>query len=216
MNPLDQFDLESRLEIVREILPEDLQNPLVLSSLQISLEEDLFPGGWGKLTNQPFLNDLTSAATLPTNRNLSGRIFVKSPGVIAGLPVAEAVFKFVDPRCEFINLSIDGAHVETGASLATLNGPGIGLLAAERTALNFLGRLSGIASQTRKFVDAIAPTDAVILDTRKTAPGFRYLDKYAVRMGGGENHRFGLYDMVLIKNNHWWYKTSHRVSQAML
>ena len=113
-----------------------------------------------------------------------------------------SVFKVVDPEIEIEFEVTDGDRVEKGQALAVVSGEGGALLAGERTAMNFLARLSGIATLTRKFVDAVAHTKAVILDTRKTAPGYRLLDKYAVRMGGGENHRMGLYDMVLIKNNH--------------
>jgi len=112
--------------------------------------------------------------------------------VIAGLPVAEAVFRRVDPAIQFVAHVADGQEVVPGELVADVTGPGRGLLAAERTALNFLQRLSGIATLTRSFVDAVATTPAAILDTRKTQPGYRILDKYAVRMGGGLNHRQAL------------------------
>jgi nicotinate-nucleotide pyrophosphorylase (carboxylating) len=113
-----------------------------------------------------------------------------------------SIFKVIDPAIEVKFQVSDGDRVEKDQNLAMVSGEGGNLLAGERTAMNFLGRLSGIATITRKFVDAVGHTNVVILDTRKTAPGYRLLDKYAVRMGGGENHRMGLYDMVLIKNNH--------------
>jgi quinolinate synthase len=122
--------------------------------------------------------------------------------VIAGLPVARAVFRRVDPAIQFVAHVADGQEVVPGELVAEVGGPARGLLAAERTALNFLQRMSGIATLTRRFVDAVACTAAIILDTRKTAPGYRVLDKYAVRMGGGMNHRLALYDMILIKDNH--------------
>jgi nicotinate-nucleotide pyrophosphorylase (carboxylating) len=146
--------------------------------------------------------DATSEAVLPEQLALEGRIVAKEAGVVAGLPIAGAVFQRVEPglRCEqYVD---DGAAVTPGDVVAVVEGPARGMLAAERTALNFLQRLSGIATLTRKFVDAVAGTGAVILDTRKTHPGYRVLEKYAVRMGGGRNHRFSLSDMLLIKDNH--------------
>ncbi|NIM92263.1 MAG: carboxylating nicotinate-nucleotide diphosphorylase [Anaerolineales bacterium] len=184
------------------MLPESLQHPTVLALLEISLAEDLSPVGISKTTIDPYHNDVTSAATLAQEVQLRGKIHTKKSGIVAGLPVAEAVFKFIDPKVKFKCDVVDGDRLDEGQILAKVNGPGPVLLAAERTALNFLGRMSGIATLTRKFVDAVAHTNAIILDTRKTAPGHRLLDKYAVRQGGGENHRMGLYDMVLIKNNH--------------
>jgi nicotinate-nucleotide pyrophosphorylase (carboxylating) len=183
-------------------LPKDLQHPVVESLLELSIAEDLFSSGYVNNSDEPYTGDLTSMATLSQKSVLLGRIFVKVDGVIAGLPLAEAVFKRIDPQIEFSAQVADGERVISGQNLAKVKGIGIGLFAAERIALNFLGRLSGIASLTRKYVDAIEGTGTVILDTRKTAPGYRVLDKYAVRMGGGKNHRMGLYDMVLIKNNH--------------
>jgi quinolinate synthase len=146
--------------------------------------------------------DATSEATLPEDLRLTGQIVVKAAGVIAGLPVAAAVFHRVDPNIRFRSLAGEGQEVVKGEVVAEVTGPARGVLAAERTALNFLQRMSGIATLTRRYVDAVAHTSAAILDTRKTAPGFRALDKYAVRMGGGQNHRASLYDMILIKDNH--------------
>jgi nicotinate-nucleotide pyrophosphorylase (carboxylating) len=198
----DEFDLAARIENCREVLPESLQHATVMTLIEISMAEDLTPDGFGELGKPPHLNDITSAATLPHDGRLTGNILTKEPGVICGLPIAEAVFTFIDPNCEFQQEVAEGVQTERNQVLATVKGSGPALLAAERTALNFLRRLSGIATLTRKFVDAVANTGAVILDTRKTVPGYRLLDKYAVQMGGGENHRMGLYDMVLIKNNH--------------
>jgi nicotinate-nucleotide pyrophosphorylase (carboxylating) len=183
-------------------LPEDLQHPNVDALIELSIVEDLSPSNGIGIGDRPYDGDLTSMATLLPEFNLKGRIFAKAAGVIAGLPIAGSVFSHIDPEVEFQALVSDGEQVIPGQHLAKVHGLGIALLAAERTALNFLGRLSGIASLTREYVDTVEGTGAVILDTRKTAPGFRILDKYAVRMGGGKNHRMGLYDMVLIKNNH--------------
>ena len=158
--------------------------------IELAVAEDIGPG------------DATSISTLPADSVLHGRIVAKASGVIAGLPVAEAVFRRVDPAIQFVAHVADGQEVVPGELVADVTGPGRGLLAAERTALNFLQRLSGIATLTRSFVDAVATTPAAILDTRKTQPGYRILDKYAVRMGGGLNHRQALYDMILIKDNH--------------
>jgi nicotinate-nucleotide pyrophosphorylase [carboxylating] (EC 2.4.2.19) len=164
--------------------------PAILNLIDLALAEDIGPG------------DVTSEAVLPPDLCLRAHIVAKQAGVVAGLPVAEAVFRRVDPSVHFTPRVGDGARVEAGTVLAEVEGPARSLLAAERTALNFLQRLSGIATLTRRFVDAVAGTRAVILDTRKTHPGHRALEKYAVRMGGGQNHRMGLYDMVLIKDNH--------------
>ncbi len=146
--------------------------------------------------------DATSEATLAADAVLHGRIVAKAAGVIAGLPIAEAVFRRVDPAIQFIAQVADGQQVVPGELVAEAIGPGRSLLASERTVLNFLQRLSGIATLTDRFVDAVACTRATILDTRKTLPGHRLLDKYAVQMGGGVNHRMALYDMILIKDNH--------------
>ena len=146
--------------------------------------------------------DATSAAIVPEDKQLTGRFIAKQSGTVAGLPVVEALLKKVDPRLDLKACVEEGSPVEPGELIATVTGPGRALLSAERAALNFLQRLSGIATRTKAFVDAVATTDTVILDTRKTLPGFRILDKYAVRAGGGINHRMGLYDMILIKDNH--------------
>ncbi len=193
---------DSWLEGCGEGLPADLQHPSILALIGMSLAEDLFPDDLSASSEVLHTYDLTSAATLAQDRILRARIFAKRAGVIAGLPIAAAVFCYLEPSIKIEFVSRDGSRVNSGDVLAHVEGPGGSLLAAERTALNFLGRLSGIASLTRQYVEAVAHTRAVILDTRKTAPGFRRLDKYAVRMGGAENHRMGLYDMVLIKNNH--------------
>jgi nicotinate-nucleotide pyrophosphorylase (carboxylating) len=155
-----------------------------------ALEEDLGSG------------DVTTECTVPTELWLSGRLVARAAGVIAGLEIACLVFTQLDERVQFEMLVMDGEAVKPMQELARVSGPGRALLTGERTALNLLQRISGIATQTRRYVEAVRGTQAVILDTRKTAPGLRALDKLAVRLGGGQNHRAGLYDMVLIKNNH--------------
>jgi nicotinate-nucleotide pyrophosphorylase (carboxylating) len=146
--------------------------------------------------------DITTEATIPAEALLSGRFLAKEAGVIAGLAVAEMTFAVLDSRVQMAACVQDGERVDRNTVIATVGGPCRALLSGERTALNFLQRMSGIASLTRRFVEAVRPSSAIILDTRKTAPGLRLLDKLAVQLGGGQNHRFGLYDMVLIKDNH--------------
>ena len=158
--------------------------------IELAISEDIGPG------------DATSQAVIPGDLVLEGRILAKGSGVIAGLPVAEAVFSRIDSELCMVGHVRDGDTVEPGDLVAEVAGPGRSLLAAERLALNFLQQLSGIATLTRRFVDAVGGTGAVILDTRKTRPGYRVLEKYAVRMGGGTNHRMSLYDMLLVKDNH--------------
>ena len=148
------------------------------------------------------LGDATTDSIIPPAAVMRARIIAKQDGIIAGLDIAEAVFLSIDQRVEFTPLVAEGAHVENRQTLVELSGPARALLTGERTALNFLGRMSGIATLTRSFVDAVAGTKAVILDTRKTAPGLRRVDKLAVVRGGGQNHRIGLFDMILIKDNH--------------
>jgi nicotinate-nucleotide pyrophosphorylase (carboxylating) len=146
--------------------------------------------------------DVTSRATIPDGVRGSAAFVARGPGVLAGIEAAERVCKRVDLKLEFAALRQDGYRVAKGETFATVEGPIRSILMAERTALNFLQRLSGVASLTRQYVDAVAGLPVKILDTRKTTPGWRLLEKYAVRMGGGTNHRIGLYDMVLIKDNH--------------
>lgn len=146
--------------------------------------------------------DLTSEATIPARARARGRIIAKQDGVVAGLPMAALVFRLLDLDTHVVLTTHDGDRVTSGQRLAVLEGNARALLTAERTALNFLGRLSGIATLTARCVAATAGTRAHVLDTRKTTPGLRMLEKYAVRMGGGENHRSGLDDGILIKDNH--------------
>ena len=148
------------------------------------------------------IGDITTEATVLPDREGMGTLLAKSDGVVAGLPVAERVFAKLDATLAFRSLVRDGDAVEAGTSIAEVQGSAKTILMGERTALNFLQRLSGIATLTAQFVAAVADYDAKIVDTRKTAAGWRALQKYAVRVGGGYNHRFGLYDGVLIKDNH--------------
>jgi nicotinate-nucleotide pyrophosphorylase (carboxylating) len=148
------------------------------------------------------LPDITSQAIFSPDDRGRARFLVKEPGIIAGLILAEATFKAIDGTANFSVRVKDGDRVEAGAIVAEVSASVIALLSGERTALNLMQRASGIATATRRHVDAVAGTRAKIYDTRKTAPGLRALDKYAVICGGGENHRMGLFDMFLIKNNH--------------
>ncbi len=159
--------------------------------VKLALQEDLGERG-----------DVSSQATISPDSRISGRITAKAEGVIAGLALVEMVYRQVDPSVSVQALCQDGEHVTSGDLICEVIGSGQSVLTGERVALNFLQRLSGIATLTAQFVGAIAGTKAVILDTRKTTPGWRLLEKYAVRMGGGQNHRMGLYDMVMIKDNH--------------
>jgi nicotinate-nucleotide pyrophosphorylase (carboxylating) len=147
-------------------------------------------------------SDITTLSTVPAEQQASGTILARQAGVIAGLDVAAETFRLFDPCVEREFLVRDGAHVQAGQSLLHLSGPARSLLSAERVALNFLGRLCGIATLTARCVSALEGTGARLLDTRKTTPGLRALEKEAVRLGGGQNHRFGLSDGVLIKDNH--------------
>jgi nicotinate-nucleotide pyrophosphorylase (carboxylating) len=146
--------------------------------------------------------DITTLCTVPAELKLRGRFIAKQAGVVAGLEIARLTFGLLDEQVRMTSDVADGSPVAKGQIIATVTGPGRALLSGERVALNFLQRMSGIATLTHRFVEAVRGTGAVILDTRKTAPGLRLLDKWAVRLGGGQNHRAGLYDMVLIKDNH--------------
>ncbi len=155
-----------------------------------ALAEDIGPG------------DVTSVPIIPANAQLYGKFLAKEGGVLAGLEVVREVFRQVNPSIVLTPHLQDGDPFQAGDILATVSGQGPGILIGERVALNFLQRMSGIATMTCQYVQATAGTRARILDTRKTMPGLRVLDKLAVRLGGGSNHRVGLYDMVLIKDNH--------------
>jgi nicotinate-nucleotide pyrophosphorylase (carboxylating) len=162
----------------------------LLECIRRALQEDIRSG------------DVTTNSIVPVGASLSGRIIAKQNGVVAGLAVAKQVFLTLDPDISFSSVLDEGAMVDKGQLVAQVHGSARALLTGERTTLNFLGRMSGIATLTREFVEAVAGTNAVILDTRKTAPGLRQVDKLAVELGGGQNHRTGLFDMVLIKDNH--------------
>jgi len=176
-----------------EVSPPALSLPryLVEQAVATALEEDL--GGVG---------DITTNTIIPPDAQGDASIIVRKPGVIAGLDLAAASFKSLDPDVRFTRIVEDGSKVEAGATIARIAGKTRALLTGERTALNFFGRLSGIATLTAGYVAAVKGTHAKIVETRKTTPGLRALEKYAVRCGGGTNHRFGLYDAVLVKDNH--------------
>lgn len=157
--------------------------------------------------------DITSENIIPADSESEAIILAKKEGVLAGIDVAERVFHKIDPSIVFKKNLNDGQRFRNGQTLATIQGSSISLLKGERTALNFLQRMSGIATTTQKFVRALQGTKTKILDTRKTTPGLRSLEKYAVKMGGGMNHRFNLSEMVLIKDNH--LRIVGSVSQAV-
>ena len=149
------------------------------------------------------IGDATTLAVVPEDAECGAVLRCKEPGmVVAGLPVAERVFKLVDPRLEFRALKAEGERCEKGEIIAEIRGPARGILSGERTALNFIQRLCGIATVAARCAGIVAGTGATVLDTRKTTPGYRNLEKYAVAVGGATNHRIGLYDMVMIKDNH--------------
>jgi nicotinate-nucleotide pyrophosphorylase (carboxylating) len=164
---------------------------LVEQAVKAALAEDLGQAG-----------DITSDAIVTADARGEAAIVARQAGVIAGLDLAEAAFKALDPEIRFERIVEDGGKVAAGGDIAQVSGKTRALLTGERTALNFLNRLSGIATMTAAFVEAVKDTGARIACTRKTTPGLRALEKYAVRAGGGVNHRFGLYDAVLVKDNH--------------
>jgi len=167
-------------------------HPLLLEPIvRRALEEDLGRAG-----------DITSELAVPAGRQAKARLLTREPGRMAGLICAEVAFRLLDPSLEFHIEVQDGGDAESGATIATVQGAARSILTGERVALNFVGRLSGVATQTRALAEAVAGTKARIVCTRKTTPGLRLLEKYAVRCGGGFNHRFGLDDAVLIKDNH--------------
>jgi len=164
--------------------------PETLSLVLTALAEDIGGG------------DITTEATIPADARATGVILAKEPCVVAGLPLVEAIFAKLDSRVVVKRLVEDGDLVEIRQRVAELTGPARAILTGERVALNFLQRLSGIATLTREFVEAVTGTKTKILDTRKTTPTLRALEKYAVAVGGGQNHRLGLFDAVMIKDNH--------------
>ncbi len=168
-----------------------LPSPLIESAVAAALAEDLGLAG-----------DITTDSVIAPEMTASGVFAARKPGTIAGLDLTAAAFRQLDPTTQLDIFVPDGSSVEAGAVVARVSGSARALLTGERVALNFLGRLSGIATLTRRYVDAVAGTRAHIVDTRKTTPGLRAFEKYAVRAGGGMNHRIGLFDAVLIKDNH--------------
>jgi nicotinate-nucleotide pyrophosphorylase (carboxylating) len=179
-------------ELTRVLIEAGLDPSYVEDLVRAAVEEDLARGV-----------DVTSEATVPRDQRASGDLVARAHGVVAGLAVAEAAFICIsDESVEFARTASDGDAVSPGDVLSTVTGPTRALLLAERTALNLLCHLSGIATATRRWTDALADTGAVVRDTRKTTPLLRPLEKYAVRCGGGENHRMSLSDAALIKDNH--------------
>ncbi|HET9014960.1 MAG TPA: carboxylating nicotinate-nucleotide diphosphorylase [Thermomicrobiaceae bacterium] len=167
-----------------------MRDDYVTRAIHLALEEDIGTG------------DVTSTVTVPAGTRASGEFLAKSHGVVSGLDVASRTFRAVDPGVEFAALVGDGDRVSPGERIARVFGEARSLLAAERVALNFLQRLSGVATATARYAEAVAGTGAWVIDTRKTTPGMRLMEKAAVRHGGGRNHRFGLSDGILIKDNH--------------
>lgn len=167
-----------------------VRHPNTQALLRQALDEDIGSG------------DASSQAVIDADDMGQGALVARQDLVVAGLPLAEAVFLQVDSTINLEGLVQDGASVRAGDVLMNVSGRARSMLTAERTALNFLQRLSGIATLTRRYVEAVAATEVLILDTRKTTPGYRRLEKYAVRCGGGENHRIGLYDRIMLKDNH--------------
>ena len=168
-----------------------LPNTLVLAAVRSALAEDLGLSG-----------DITTEATIASDARSEALLVARQAGVVSGLALAAAAFRELDPSCSFEVAIDDGEPVVAGATIARISGNARAILSAERVALNFMGRMCGIATLTRRYVDAVAGTRAKIVDTRKTTPGLRVFEKYAVRCGGGYNHRFGLFDAILIKDNH--------------
>ena len=158
--------------------------------------------GLGLAEDLETAGDLTCAALIRPDESAAVQVVARSNGVLSGSPIGRMVFARLDPNVRWESHQRDGESISRGEAVATVSGPLATLLTGERTMLNFMTHLSGIASLTRRFVDAVHGTRAVVLDTRKTLPGWRVLEKYAVRCGGGTNHRIGLYDGVLIKDNH--------------
>ena len=169
---------------------EGYMNQQIISAIKTALDEDIGSG------------DVTTLAIVPVDQQINGRFLAKANGIIAGLDIVAETFHQIDPSLTFSPNTTDGAPIKKGDIIATISGSAQSILQGERVALNFLQRMSGIASLTRQFVEVVDGTNAKILDTRKTAPGLRMVDKLAVKLGGGMNHRIGLFDMALIKENH--------------
>jgi len=171
--------------------------------IRMALDEDVGSG------------DVTSESVIPADARAQGRFIAKADGAIAGLPIVSAVYALVDAAIIVRPLADDGDRVHCGSIIAEVAGPAAGVLTGERVALNFLQRLSGVATLTARYVEAVRGARARILDTRKTTPGLREPEKYAVRMGGGTNHRHGLYDLVLIKDNHLELSGRQAIGEAV-
>src|SRR3989304_4473432 len=172
--------------------------------VQLAIKEDIGDG------------DITSNIFIPDDSESEGALIAKEAGIVAGLPVAGYVLLQIDKDLIFTSNIEDGSRVERGTEIARVKGLTISLLSAERVVLNFLQRLSGIATATNRFAEKVKGYKAQIMDTRKTIPGWRYLEKYAVRVGGGVNHRMGLYDQILIKDNHLKVMGSERENGAIV
>ncbi len=179
----------------------DWNSEQVKESIRAWLAEDIGTG------------DISTMATIPLDHRSKGIIHAKEEGVAAGIPLAALVFATVDPGLKFSALAEEGGALRKGTVIAEVEGSTRSILTGERLALNLLQRLSGIATKTRRFVDALSGLPTRLVDTRKTTPGLRLLEKYAVRIGGGHNHRFGLYDAVMIKDNH--IKGAGGIAQAI-
>lgn len=175
----------------KAFVPDPIPAHLVEAAVEAALAEDLGLAG-----------DITTNAVISPTATAKAVIAARKPGIIAGIALAEVAFKALDPKAKLEIVSADGAEVGPGDVVLRVSGNARALLSSERVALNYLGRLSGIATLTRRFADAVAGTKAKIVDTRKTTPGLRAFEKFAVRCGGGYNHRTGLFDAVLIKDNH--------------
>ncbi|HZH68026.1 MAG TPA: carboxylating nicotinate-nucleotide diphosphorylase, partial [Chitinophagales bacterium] len=167
-----------------------IDDPVLRDFIQNALNEDVREG------------DHTSLACIPKEATGTAKLLIKENGVLAGVPVAIAIFAAVDSDLEMDIFLEDGDEIKKGDIAFTVTGSAISILTAERLVLNCMQRMSGIATLTQKYVKAIEGTTTTVLDTRKTTPGIRFLEKYAVKVGGGENHRMGLYDMIMIKDNH--------------
>ena len=179
----------------------DLNMELIRKHIRLWLEEDIGTG------------DVTTLTTIPLEHASKGIIHVKEDGIVCGLRIAQEVFAVVDASLRFETKVVEGSSVNKGTILAEVEGNTRSILLGERLSLNLMQRLSGIATKTREFVDALEGVPTRLVDTRKTTPGHRLLEKYAVRVGGGHNHRFGLYDAVMIKDNH--IKGSGGITQAI-
>ncbi|MBP1967240.1 carboxylating nicotinate-nucleotide diphosphorylase [Paenibacillus aceris] len=179
----------------------DLNMELIRKHIRLWLEEDIGTG------------DVTTLTTIPLDHASKGIIHVKEDGIVCGLRIAQEVFAVIDPSLRFETKVVEGSSVNKGTILAEVEGNTRNILLGERLSLNLMQRLSGIATKTREFVDALEGLPTRLVDTRKTTPGHRLLEKYAVRVGGGHNHRFGLYDAVMIKDNH--IKGAGGITQAV-